>query len=718
MSVLPLLTYDLFCVTAAPMRSTTNAAKRRASGRTRFNDQVCQFPGCKKFVDSRREDGRLACKMHMAVPEAAKTANLVDDRPPTESLFLEQADLPAVYDDITASPIARVKEMFDYTIDRIQYWRGVLEGRVSIPASRSGVPIPERHRIGAALIGYAEETSGYGPRPPRVRFAMPEVHHQFFLRAFEVDDTGLYKYSTSILTTAKKNMKSYSSAVILRACLDLPVTENPYLMVGAPTINKCELVNVLMSLYVQWPGWTRDSPGVNQLDAPFKVTRTTGSILKASSTWRPQDCGRLDTFGEGTAQQQQVAPNGLQFIDELGRMKSMQVYDDFRAAKTASVATPLIIISVLGSEHSPLDRVVRRLQKEPNERVYLEMHQAEVDAPVGDEDAIRAANPCLEYRGGPVLENILDRAAEAKRNPALVGGFKLEHYNLPANVTADSALMSAAEWERGNAEPELKGPLCIGLDLAANRDCAAVSFYDPVTYGLVSYAFFPGGLKDLQAREQEESIPYTEFYNCGRFRPSELTSIDEIQVATTIVQYAEKYGVTLFCIDPHLWKAFKSQLEKYSPELLNRLPMAKTVYQGGGNKGISPYIDAMRARCRDGRVHHGGCPMLRWGLVHTTVTLNTYGQAHFNKKLSLGSAEDGKVAVMTDVLISATMAVACLDVRDIVPDDVSKAEVWSNFREIETRAVRSDLVESQEVDKLDEDGDISDADFEQAMAEM
>ena len=704
------------------MNETTKGARRRATGKERSHDRRCEVPGCNRF-SAGRYNGKLACKTCARTITAGGSGTakaLGDDRPPTQPLYYHREPLPAIFADRMADPAKKSFVSQEWTVDRAHYWRAVKDGDLPIPPTRTGEPIPQTQRIGAALIGYAEEACGQNPRYPALQFAMPEVHHRFFLRAFEIDpDTGRYKHETSILSTGKKNMKSYSSATIMRACLDLPIVDNPYLMVGAPSILKCELISTLMKLYRQWPGWTRDSEGVGHFDAPFSVHSHTGAITKnVNKLWTPEETGRLDTFACGTGQQQQVAPNGLMFLDELGRMPSLELWEDFQAAKTASVSTPLIVISVLGSEHSPLDKVIRRAKKEDNGRVYIEMHQAPVDAPIDDVDAIRAANPCLDYAGGPVLDNILDRAAEARANPALVGKYKLEYLNLPANVTSEATLVTASEWERGNKEPILEGPLCIGLDLAADRDCAAVSFYDPNTYGLVSYAFFPGRLQDLHAREQEEQIPYSDFYQTGRFRPSEETSIDEKQVAATIVQYAERYGVTLFCIDPYLWKKFRVQLEREAVELLDRLPTAKLVLQGYGNNRMSPYVDAMRARCRDGQVHHGKCPMLRWGIVHTDVTTNSFGQAYFNKKGKRNS-EDGKIAVMTDVLVSATLAVGALDAQEVIPLDVSRKEAWNQFREIDERDMRQNVQEQLDDDRvLAPDEDISDEEFDRLMEEI
>ena len=486
------------------MRATT---RRKIPGREKFHDKNCEVSGCRNRAKGNL-NGKRACTKHLTA-SAAVQVNTADNRIPTEPLFLHREPFPKVFYDLQAKPAERSRVMQEWTVDIMRKWRAVMLGLQPIPTRRSlhgdkpGRPIPASQRIGAALIGYAEEACGVSPRGGGRRYAMPEVHHGFFLRAFELDpETDRYKYETSILTTGKKNMKSFSSATILRACLDLPIVENPYLTIGAPSILKGELLNVLMKLYRQWPGWTRESPGIGRDEAPFSVLSTVGTVTKnVHPAWPVEHCGKLETFACGTGQQQQIAPNGLQFIDELGRMPSLELYEDFKNAKVASVSTPLIIISVLGSEHSPLERVVRRQQKQPDPRVYLEMHQAPVDAPLDSIKAIKAANPCLKYAGGPLLDNILDAAAEAKRNPALVGKYKLEHFNLPSNVSSEAEIMTAEEWSIGKEKPEIKGPVCIGLDLAGDRDCAAVSIYDPITYGLISYAFFPGRLSELHALE-------------------------------------------------------------------------------------------------------------------------------------------------------------------------------------------------------------------------
>ena len=139
--------------------------------------------------------------------------------------------------------------------------------------------------------------------------------------------------------------------------------------------------------------------------------------------------------------------------------------------------------------------------------------------------------------------------------------------------------------------------------------------------------------------------------------------------------------------------------------MLNRLPLAKMVYQGGGNKGISPYIDIMRSRCRDGKVHHGNCPLLRWGIVHTKVMTNSWGQAQFNKK-GVRSADDGKAPVFTDVLVSATLAVGALDAQEVVPAETSKAKILTEAREIKAHALRQKVRERDGTpDAVASDGD-------------
>ena len=123
---------------------------------------------------------------------------------------------------------------------------------------------------------------------------------------------------------------------------------------------------------------------------------------------------------------------------------------------------------------------------------YAQSHAARVDDPPFQVRTWRRANPSLDHMPD-LLDVIRDEANKARADPALLPSFRALRLNLGVSDIVVSQLVSAATWQRIEADelPPRSGPYALGFDLGDGAAMSAAAGYWPATGRLEAVAAFP-----------------------------------------------------------------------------------------------------------------------------------------------------------------------------------------------------------------------------------
>lgn len=329
----------------------------------------------------------------------------------------------------------------------------------------------------------------------------------------------------------------------------------------------------------------------------------------------------------------------LAILDEVGQVRGPQ--SDFVDAITTSQGAheqPLLIaISTQAANDSDLFSIwLDDAERSGGPRIVSHVYAAPKDCDLSDRKAWKAANPGLAaFRS---LRDVEQQAAEAARMPSAENTFR----NLVLNqrVSTVSPFMSRSVWESCSAPSEYLDGLEVygGLDLSARTDLTALVLIGKDSSGVwhVQPTFWTPaqGLMDRARRDRQ---PYDVWRDQGFLRTTPGATVDYEVVARDIAEITE--GLNLKAIGFDRWRI--DLLRKEFESIGMNLPL---VPHGQGFKDMSPALDAVEAEFLNGRVNHGGHPVLTMCAAGAVVTKDPSGNRKLDKSKAIARI-DGMVAL-------------------------------------------------------------------------
>lgn len=363
----------------------------------------------------------------------------------------------------------------------------------------------------------------------------------------------------------------------------------------------------------------------------------------------------------------------LAIIDEMGQVKGE--YDDFiEAIETAQGAyddaLEIIISTQARSDADMLSlRIDDAIRSNDPKTVchiysadfYAEAHDLkQEEVSVLDEEAQKTANPALgKFRSAIELATA---ASRADRMPSAENSFRNLYLNQRVNRTA--TFIPASVWALGNRpvdDAAFAGKVWGGLDLAETTDLCAFGYGGQV----------PGSappelvkrLEELGVREPEDwmdwhlkmmfwkaedtieehekrdRVPYQRWVNEGFIRLTPGKAVDYEFVAKDIADEMEGLDLAGIAYDRYRFKNLQKKFADLNPPVV--LPF---VEWGQGYVSMAPALDATEIEFLNGRVVHGGNPVLRWNASNAVVIRDPSGNRKLDKSKSTGRI-DGMQAV-------------------------------------------------------------------------
>jgi phage terminase large subunit-like protein len=232
--------------------------------------------------------------------------------------------------------------------------------------------------------------------------------------------------------------------------------------------------------------------------------------------------------------------------------------------------------------------------------------------------------------------------ARAKESPRLENDFKRYHLNIWTEQATRWLPMDA--WDACGGPPwqELEGPLrgelaFGGLDLSATTDITALlwTFQREGKTVLVPRFWVPEAKFDQRIRR--DRVPYDKWREMGALFTTPGNAVDYAVVRAQIMADAEMFQVAGLAIDR--WNA--TQL---SGELLEEgLPVNLF---GQGFASMSAPAKELERLVLDGKIEHGGHPVLRWMAANAAIKIDPAGNIKPAKDESTDRIDGIVAAVM------------------------------------------------------------------------
>ena len=349
--------------------------------------------------------------------------------------------------------------------------------------------------------------------------------------------------------------------------------------------------------------------------------------------------------------------SGLVF-DELHAQPNRHLYDVLTKGSGDAREQPLyFLITTAGTDHESicyeLHQKAREILagKKNDPTFYPVVYGLEDDDDWQDESNWCKANPSL---GETIsIERVRDMYRDALENPAEENVFK----QLRLNMWVGSAVAWIPEviYDKGNMpinHQQLLGRECYcGLDLSSTSDITAfVMVFPPETgrtgdygvrrtentdkYIVVPHFWLP---KDtLDQRVRRDHVPYDIWEKQGLFHVTEGNVVDYNFVRKTINELNELYNIREIGVDR--WNATQL-ITDLEGDGFTMVPI------GMGFKDMSPGMKELYKLFLEGRIVHGGNPVLRWMAGNVVAEVDAAENIKPSKKKSTEKI-DGIVALI------------------------------------------------------------------------
>lgn len=257
-----------------------------------------------------------------------------------------------------------------------------------------------------------------------------------------------------------------------------------------------------------------------------------------------------------------------------------------------------------------------------------------------DERLWHFVNPGLA-EGFPDLAGLRQLAKEAEALPASRREFCQFNLNQWQEHSV-SPFIEMDVYDRGKAPIDVKAlegrPCWIGVDMALRHDLCAIvaAFRDGDGYVVLAWFFTPE--ENLLAKADRDKVDYLGWSEAGFIIPTPGPVINHKVVAQHLRDLAERFDVQEINFDPNRALDIMHELQE------DRLPVFKFDQSW---RMLVPAIDTLTEVLLEGRLQHGGNPVLRWCFENIAMTRpDRNGNRLFSKAASRDRIDGASATLM------------------------------------------------------------------------
>jgi phage terminase large subunit-like protein len=430
--------------------------------------------------------------------------------------------------------------------------------------------------------------------------------------------------TTAYLSVARKNGKTALIAGILLAHLVGPeAVQNSQIVSGAMSRDQAALVFALACKMIQ----------LNPELAELVHIIPSGKKLLG----KPMNVEFRALAAEGKTAHG-LSPV-LAILDEVGQVRGPQsdFVDAITTAQGAHSAPLLIAISTQAATDNDLFSIwLDDARRSDDRHIVCHVYEADKDARLDDPEQWAKANPAIGlFRS---VDDMSRQSERAMRMPTSEATFRNLCLNQRVSVT--NPFVSRSVWESCGAVPEsLDGcEVYGGLDLSARTDLTAFVLAGRTPSGeweVMPFFWTPEvGIYD---RAKRDRVPYDVWAAQGLIRTTPGATVDYEYVIAEIAEITADLDLRMIGFDRWRMDVFKRDMERLGVEL----PLIEF---GQGYKDMAPALDTLEAALLNGRLRHGGHPVLAMCAANAVVTTDPAGGRKLDKHKATGRI-DGMVAL-------------------------------------------------------------------------
>jgi phage terminase large subunit-like protein len=333
-------------------------------------------------------------------------------------------------------------------------------------------------------------------------------------------------------------------------------------------------------------------------------------------------------------------------FDELHTQPNRKLYDVMTQGSGDARKQPLyFLITTAGNDTNSICYEVHQKAKDILEgrkidpTFYPVIYGAEESDDWTSEKTWKKANPSLGITVG--IDKVKAACESAKQNPAEENAFR--QLRLNQWVKQEIRWMPMISWDKCAfaVNPEdLEGRVCYGgLDLSSTTDITAFVLVFPPEdeddrYVILPYFWIPE--ENIQQRVNRDHVPYDVWEKQGFIQTTEGNVVHYAYIENFIESLGERYNIREIAFDR--WGAVQM--------VQNLENMGFTVVPfGQGFKDMSPPTKELMKLTLEGRIAHGGHPVLRWMMDNVCAKTDPAGNVKMDKAKSTEKI-DGAVATV------------------------------------------------------------------------
>lgn len=340
-------------------------------------------------------------------------------------------------------------------------------------------------------------------------------------------------------------------------------------------------------------------------------------------------------------------------FDELHAQRDRELWDVLTTSQGTRTQPLIVAITTAGydrtsicyEQHEYAQKVLKGIVEDP--RYFAYISAAPDDADWTDPKVWSACNPALgDFRDSEELEALFKRA---KETPALENVFRRLYLN--QWTTSETRFIALHSWDAcdGKVDPNaLKTMSCFGgLDLSKVIDITALLLTFPVVekdaddediivYKTLPYFWLPEA--DLAERCKKDQVPYDVWARQGFIELTPGEVIDYAWILKRLEELRKMYQIEEIAFDRWGAQQLATQMDDMG---LTVVPF------GQGFASMSAPTKDLESLVLEGRIHHGGNPVLRWMADNLMVKQDPAGNLKPDKSsLQPRQKIDGMVALI------------------------------------------------------------------------
>lgn len=353
----------------------------------------------------------------------------------------------------------------------------------------------------------------------------------------------------------------------------------------------------------------------------------------------PSNRSRYKVISADAATKHGANLHGVIF-DELHTQPNRDLFDVLHTS-TGKRRQPLeFMITTAGSDkhsicyemHEYAQRVLSGAVDDP--RFLAVIYAADEGDDWTDPAVWEKANPNLGI--SPKRDFVEDDCRKAQELASYENTFK----RLQLNIWTEqhTRWIQMAAWQSCDAPVDTAGHCVAGVDLASVSDLTAVEVYWPDTHSVESHFFVPE--EGIVKRAKRDGVPYDAWARDGFLEATPGNRTDFGYVRKRLNELRDKYGLRDIFIDRYNASHLVNELQE---DGFNVVDVACTM------NNVSAPAKQLEKLVAEGKLRHGGHPVLTWNASNVTVRIDADGNIRPDKAKS-GEKIDGIVALVLAIL--------------------------------------------------------------------